>query len=109
MTSRPRPLALEAADFRRIGHALVDAIADHLATLPSRPVTRGDAPDAIRALLGADAPLPDVGGDPATLVESAARLVFERSLFNGHPRFFGYIERSIRSPRSPERSLCRTR
>jgi len=94
MTERRRPLALDAAEFRRIGHSLVDAIADHLATLPSRPVTKGDLPDAIRALIDADAPMPSEGRDPAALVESAARLLFERSLFNGHPRFFGYITAS---------------
>jgi glutamate/tyrosine decarboxylase-like PLP-dependent enzyme len=91
MTERKQPLVLSAAEFRRIGHHLVDTIADHLATLPSRPVTRGDSPDAIRALLDADAPLPSEGRDAGALVESAARLLVDRSLFNGHPRFFGYI------------------
>src|SRR5689334_10595411 len=94
MNERRRPLALDAVDFRRIGHDLVNPIADHLATLPSRPVTRGDSPDAIRALLDADAPLPAAGRDPAALVEGAARLLIDRSLFNGHPRFFGYITAS---------------
>jgi glutamate/tyrosine decarboxylase-like PLP-dependent enzyme len=91
MSLRGRPLALDAEEFRRIGYALVDAIADHLTTLPSRPVTRGDSPDRIRSVLGADAPLPSVGRDAASLVQSAVRLLFDHSLFNGHPRFFGYI------------------
>ena len=91
MTSRKRPLALDPAEFRRIGHDLVEAIAHHLETLPARPVTRGDSPDAIRQLLDAEAPLPEAGADAAALVQAAARLLFDRSLFNGHPRFFGYI------------------
>ena len=94
MSERRRPLALDPAEFRRIGHSLVEAIADHLSTLPTRPVTRGGAPDAIRALLDGDAPLPVEGRDPAVLIESAARLLFDQSLFNGHPRFFGYITAS---------------
>jgi glutamate/tyrosine decarboxylase-like PLP-dependent enzyme len=94
VTERHRPLALDPAEFRRIGHALVDAIADHLASLPSRPVTRGGSPTAIRALLDADAPLPAEGREPAALVDGVARLLFEQSLFNGHPRFFGYITAS---------------
>ncbi|HEX6975613.1 MAG TPA: aminotransferase class V-fold PLP-dependent enzyme, partial [Vicinamibacterales bacterium] len=32
--------------------------------------------------------------DPAVLLEQTARLLFEHSLFNGHPRFFGYITAS---------------
>ncbi|HET7698864.1 MAG TPA: aminotransferase class V-fold PLP-dependent enzyme [Vicinamibacterales bacterium] len=91
MTERRRPLAIPPSEFRRIGHALVDAIAEHLESLPTRPVTRGDLPDRVRDLLDGDAPLPAEGRDPAMLVQSAARLLFEHSLFNGHPRFFGYI------------------
>ena len=29
--------------------------------------------------------------DPGTLLEQTTRLLFDHSLFNGHPRFFGYI------------------
>jgi aromatic-L-amino-acid/L-tryptophan decarboxylase len=32
--------------------------------------------------------------DPAALLERSTRLLFEHSLFNGHPRFFGYITSS---------------
>ena len=91
MTERRRPLALEPSEFRRIGHALVDAIAAHLDSLPSRAVTRGDSPDQIRQLLRADAPLPPHGTDAASLIPSMTQLLFDHSLFNGHPRFFGYI------------------
>jgi aromatic-L-amino-acid decarboxylase len=94
MSERRRPLAIDAAAFRRIGHDLVDAIAAHLESLPSRPVTRGESPDQIRRLLQADAPLPAGPGDPASLLPAMAQLLFDHSLFNGHPRFFGYITAS---------------
>ena len=29
--------------------------------------------------------------DPGPLLERTAQLLFDHSLFNGHPRFFGYI------------------
>jgi aromatic-L-amino-acid decarboxylase len=93
-TRRDAPLVLGADEFRRIGHELVDAVAEFLATLPDRPVTRGDSPDTIRNLLHADARLPEQGADPATIVRTATQLLFDHSLFNGHPRFFGYITAS---------------
>src|SRR5574339_17965 len=39
-------------------------------------------------------PLPEDGCDARTLVEDAAHLLFQHSLFNGHPRFFGYVTSS---------------
>ena len=38
--------------------------------------------------------LPEEGTDAATLLASTAEQLFEHSLFNGHPRFFGYITSS---------------
>lgn len=92
--SRGAPLAMDPEDFRRAGHALVDALASFLGSLPERPVTRGESPEAVRALLGGDAPLPETGTDAGALLGSVAELLFEHSLFNGHPRFFGYITAS---------------
>ena len=34
------------------------------------------------------------GTDPAQLLHHAADLLFDHSLFNGHPRFWGYITSS---------------
>ncbi len=92
--SRRAPLALDAAEFRRLGHALVDDVARLIATLPERAVTPGETPDVVRDVLGADAPLPQTGTDPGEIVAEAERLLFDHSLYNGHPRFFGYITSS---------------
>src|SRR5205807_5070128 len=35
--------------------------------------------------------LPEQGTAPGPLLESTAQLLFDHSLFNAHPRFFGYI------------------
>ncbi len=85
---------MDAGEFRRLGHALVDSIAAFLESLPERPVARGESPAAIRAALDADRPLPRTGTDAAALLASTAPLLFDHSLFNGHPRFFGYITAS---------------
>jgi len=39
-------------------------------------------------------PLPEEGSDPEALLDAASRLIPDHSLFNGHPRFFGYITSS---------------
>jgi glutamate/tyrosine decarboxylase-like PLP-dependent enzyme len=89
------PLRLTPEEFRRAGHALVDAVAEFLASLPGRPLTPpGESPADVRAVLDADAALPDEGVDAAELLRSTAALLFDHSLFNGHPRFFGYITSS---------------
>jgi glutamate/tyrosine decarboxylase-like PLP-dependent enzyme len=82
---------MDAAAFRHAGHRLVDRIAELLETLPDRPVTRNESPSAVRTALDLNGPLPESGADPAALLEDTARLLFDHSLFNGHPRFFGYI------------------
>ena len=85
---------MDAEEFRRTGHALVDAIAEFLARVPERGVTPGDTPAEIEQLIEAAAPLPDEGTDADSLLRSAARMLFDHSLLNGHPRFFGYITSS---------------
>lgn len=89
--NRNAPLELTPEVFRAIGHQLVERIAELLATFSERPVTPGEAPPEVREVLGASRSLPEVGTDPATLLERATDLLFEHSLFNSHPRFWGYI------------------
>jgi aromatic-L-amino-acid decarboxylase len=91
---RQAPLAMDAEQFRALGHALVDQIASQLAAIPRGPVTRDRSPSAVRAALGLNSALPAEGINAATLLATTATQLFEHSLFNGHPRFFGYITSS---------------
>ena len=59
--------------------------------LPLGPVTRDESPSVVRDALDLTGPLPEIGTDPGPLLEQTAQLLFAHSLFNGHPRFFGYI------------------
>ena len=88
---RVAPLAIDAETFRTLGHQLVDQLAAFLESVPRRPVTHDESPSQVREALGLTGPLPESGTDPAQLVEQTARLLFDHSLLNGHPRFFGYI------------------
>ncbi|MEZ4864228.1 MAG: aminotransferase class V-fold PLP-dependent enzyme [Caldilineaceae bacterium] len=87
---RQAPLNMRGAEFRQLGYALVDRIAELFEELPQRPVTSGESPQAIRQLLGA-ATLPENGAPAEDLLAEATDLLFDHSLFNGHPKFWGYI------------------
>ncbi len=89
--TRRAALAMDADTFRALGHRLVDRLASALDALPGGPVTRNESPADIRRACGLTAPLPEAGADPETLLDEAATFLFEHSLFNAHPRFFGYI------------------
>jgi len=97
LRNRVSPLDLEPEEFRELGHELVDRIADFLDSLPTRPLTPGESASTVQLALRADSPLPQQGSPPGPLLEEAARLLFDHSLFSGHPRYWGYIH----SPGSP--------
>jgi glutamate/tyrosine decarboxylase-like PLP-dependent enzyme len=92
--NRTAPLNLSSDEFRTAGHQLVDGIADFFDSLPQRPVTTGESPSAIRQSLEAGRTLPSQGADAAELLDRAANLLFDHSLFNAHPRFWGYVTSS---------------
>src|SRR5262245_35390009 len=90
---RHAPLHLEGDEFRAIGHALVDDLADLFDALRSPSelrVATDDEPADIRAALG-DGGLPDDGAAPDELVREARDLLLRYSTHIGHPRFLGYV------------------
>jgi len=80
--------------FRSLGHDLVDRVAGLLGSIRSYPVTAAKSPDDVRAALDATRMLPELGREPGALLQEAAGLLLKHSLFNGHPRFYGYITSS---------------
>ncbi len=90
---RKAPLEMTPEEFRALGYRLVDHLAEFLGSLPNRRVTPGESPREVRAILG-DSPLPERGTAPEALLEEAVRLLVDHSLFNGHPRFMGFITSS---------------
>src|SRR5215510_12402995 len=91
---RSAPLDMTEEQFRLLGHDVVDRIAGFLASIHTRPVTPAECPEEVREVLAAASVLPEEGKDPKALLRDATTLLFEHSLFNGHPRFYGYITSS---------------
>jgi len=88
---RHAALACDDETFRALGHRLIDQIADGLARIPGGPVTRHESASDVRAALDLERGLPEHGTAPGPLLEETAARLFGHSLFNAHPRFFGYI------------------
>jgi len=90
---RISPLEINKDDFRKIGYRLIDVISDFYDTISEKPVTSAETPKQIQAVLG-NATLPEDGASVSELFDKATDLLLNHSLFNGHPKFFGYITSS---------------
>ncbi len=93
-TTRHAALDMSSEEFRTLGHRLVDRIAEQMARMPAGLVKPDEPAAAVRGALESERGLPEEGTDPQELLARAASLLFEHSLFNGHPRFMGYITSS---------------
>src|SRR5215213_4485197 len=91
--TRHAPIDMSADVFRKLGHELVDSLAQLFDTMHERRVAPGLTPSAIRARMG-NGGLPETGEDPQQILSSAAQLLMDTSTFNGHPKFMGYITAS---------------
>lgn len=90
---RVSPIEMSKDDFKSIGYSLVNAIADFYENISQGSVTTGETPKQIQAVLGKNT-LPEYGTPVTELFDKATDLLLNHSLFNGHPRFFGYITSS---------------
>lgn len=90
---RLTPLVINKEDFKQIGYQLIDTIAEHYDSINEKAITTGESPKQIKAVLGND-PLPENGRPASELMARASDLLFNHSLFNGHPKFMGYITSS---------------
>ena len=93
LLKRDSPVEISNTDFKKIGYTLIDTIAHFLDTIKDKQVTTAESPNKIRTVLGDDN-LPEEGTDVVKLFNKTSDLLFNHSLFNGHPKFFGYITAS---------------
>lgn len=90
---RQSPITISKEAFKEAGHALVDAIADFMEVIGEKPVTTGESPAEIQDIIGT-ASLPENGTAAKELLAHTTDLLLKHSLFNGHPKFLGYITSS---------------
>jgi aromatic-L-amino-acid decarboxylase len=76
-------------EFRRIGHQIVDRIADYRSTVAQRPVMARTAPGEIKAALPPDPPLSPEPFD--AILADLDRIVMPGLSHWQHPNFFGYF------------------
>jgi aromatic-L-amino-acid/L-tryptophan decarboxylase len=92
-SNRKTPIEINKEDFRKIGYHLIDKIADFIDTIKEKPVTTGKSPKQLQEILG-NSSLPEQGISVEELFSKIPDLLFNHSLLNGHPKFFGYITSS---------------
>ncbi len=90
---RSSPLDLTPEQFRALGHDLIDQMADLLREIPAGPVTQGAKLSDVREALQ-NRGVPREGSDPRMLLNETVSLLRGHSLYNGHPRFYGFITSS---------------
>ena len=87
------PIEIKKEEFKKLGYQLVDAIAGFMDNIDEHPVTRGESPLEIQNVLG-DSGFPKHGKTAQEIVTRSTELLLDHSLFNGHPKFLGYITSS---------------
>ena len=92
-THRASPIEIRKEEFKKIGHQLIDDIAEFMDTIGERSVTPVISKASQRNFISSSA-LPENGTSVDEILSNATDLVINHSLHNGHPRFLGYITSS---------------
>ncbi len=90
---RKSSIEMNKEEFRKIGHQLIDDISDFIENIDDKPITPNEKPSQIQTILG-NSSFPENGTPANELVSKTTQLLFNHSLFNGHPKFLGYITSS---------------
>ncbi|HVU57283.1 MAG TPA: aminotransferase class V-fold PLP-dependent enzyme [Puia sp.] len=93
LEKRNAPVGMTGAEFKQAGYRLIDRIAAFIDDIDGRPVTTNLSSAELSAIIGRNS-LPENGKAPADIIQRATDVLLDHSLFNGHPRFFGYITSS---------------
>jgi glutamate/tyrosine decarboxylase-like PLP-dependent enzyme len=83
------PDAMDPSEFRRIGHQLIDTLADYLATVEERPLFPDVTPAQLRHMFAE--PLPAEPLSPEELIAELDEKLLPYCTHVGHPGYFGLI------------------
>jgi aromatic-L-amino-acid decarboxylase len=78
-----------ADEIKRVGYQVVDLIAEHLTTLPDRPVFRPFPQELAASFL--DSPPPAAGQTPDEVLAAFKSEIEPYPFGNGHPGFYGWV------------------
>ena len=90
---RENSIEISKENFQKMGYQLIDTISNFIEEIAEKPVTTSKSPKELQEVLG-NSSLPEHGVSAEKLLASTAKLLFDHSLFNGHPKFFGFITSS---------------
>ena len=93
MDKRENSIEISKTEFRKMGYQLIDTISDFLDDISNQPVTTTKSTKELQQLLG-NSSLPNKGVSADELLIATSKLLFDNSLLNGHPKFFGFITSS---------------
>lgn len=82
-------IALSEDEMRKLGHAIVDLLAEHFANIQDRPVGAKGDPERMLSLFAADPS--ENGRDPHELLAQFERDIYPNNLHVDHPRFFAFV------------------
>jgi aromatic-L-amino-acid decarboxylase len=91
--NRKAPIEIDKKEFKKIAYQLIDTISNFIETIEENPVTSRESPQELQKLLG-NPSLPEKGESAEELLSRTTELLLKHSLFNGHPKFMGYITSS---------------
>jgi glutamate/tyrosine decarboxylase-like PLP-dependent enzyme len=92
LLQRPAQVEMDSHSFREAGYQLINDITSFLESIHEFPVTSAPLPGFLNSKLPAH--FPATGTDPAEILRETWDLLIHNSLFNGHPKFWGYITSS---------------
>src|SRR5690242_8022994 len=80
---------MDTDEFRKLGHEVVDWLADYLSTLDEKPVAPAVSPQSVRALF--EEPLPQQGMPAEEILKELQAKLLPNCVHVSHPGYFGLI------------------